>query len=191
MINCSLTPNFAKKTIKKINFVQPLKVTIIYKNERFLINFLPFMLYNILKQLKKTSLFILIFSAIVFACRKEKPNDVKTGYIDITININLAQYNELTQPGGWIYLAGNYPSKGIIVYRRNLDEFMAYERQCTYDPNGTCKLLHIESNNIMAVDTVCGSKFILTDGSVVNPPASKPLMPYKTTFNDPYLRITN
>lgn len=144
-----------------------------------------------IKKIKKTIVFIAIFSVIIVACRKEKPNDIKTGYIDITININLAQYNELTQPGGWIYLAGNYPSKGIIVYRRNLDEFMAYERQCTYDPNGSCKLLYVESNNIIATDSVCGSQFILTDGSVVHPPATQPLMSYKTSFNDPYLRITN
>ncbi|NBW83641.1 hypothetical protein EBR21_18000, partial [bacterium] len=58
--------------------------------------------------------------------------------VDITIDIQLPSYSDLQGVGGWTYLNGG--SKGIIVYRKGIDEFVAFDRHSPADVNGSCPL---------------------------------------------------
>lgn len=133
---------------------------------------------------------LLITSLFVFftGCKKDGGSP-ECGYVNYSIYTSEPQFLALNAISGFIYIGGG--CKGIIVYRRNQDEFLAYERACTFDADNSCPGVTVEGNNINAVDTCCGSKFQLFDGNVTNGPASRPLQQYRTSFDGSVLQISN
>ena len=109
--------------------------------------------------------------------------------VDIYIYPNLPSYIALNTIGGWIYISGG--SRGIIVYRKTLDTFVALDRNCSFDPSEDCATVEVDPSNIFATDTCCGSQFLLLDGQVTNAPAVFPLKQYNTYFDGNLLHIYN
>ncbi|MBP6389815.1 MAG: hypothetical protein KA175_13250 [Flavobacteriales bacterium] len=134
---------------------------------------------------------LLLVLAVFFllACRKEEQGGVPLTTVDFQINVNNPAYIDIAVPGGWLYLTGG--SLGIIVYRKTMDEFVAMDRHCTYQPTELCKV-HVDDSEVIARDTTCcGSAFLLLDGSVTEGPAALGLKRYNTNFNGTTLRIFN
>ncbi|MGB1039730.1 MAG: Rieske (2Fe-2S) protein [Flavobacteriales bacterium] len=123
------------------------------------------------------SLFLLL---LIFNCKKD---DARAFYppVDTYINITLVQYNSLAAPGGWAYVNGGL--KGIIVYRRGTDEFIAFDRNCTHNEDNSCGKASVASDNITIECSCDGSTYNIFDGSVTNGPATFPLKGYNTSFN--------
>ena len=109
--------------------------------------------------------------------------------MNIYIYTTDAEFADLNAVAGWIYLTGG--AKGIVVYRLSQDEFMAYDRNCTYQPSESDAIIEVDQTGIAAVDNSCGSRFLLTDGSILEGPASDILKRYQTTFDGNLLRIYN
>jgi len=134
---------------------------------------------------------ILIITAIalVAACKKSK-DTIPGVVIDEYINISLTQYIALQTPLNYIYYdrAGN---KGLIIYRRSQTDFTILERTCTFDPSSGTAQVEVLPDNITCVDSTCGSKFNINDGSIMNTPASQPLQQYPYTFDGTTLHIYN
>lgn len=109
----------------------------------------------------------LVFSLAV-ACKKNNNNPVPIVPTDITIDINLPSYNALTGVSGWTYVNGG--SKGIIVFRRATDEFIAFDRHSPADPEGTCvrPLTPDVDNFLTLVDSCNNATFSLYDGSAIS-----------------------
>ncbi len=127
----------------------------------------------------KSILFSFVLVFILSTCTKDQdviPNIV----VDVTINIHQPAYVNLTPVGGWVYVNGGL--KGIVVYKKGPDEYAAYERNCPYQPSNKCAVI-VESSNIIAIDSCCGSRFQLTDGIVIKGPASRGLKQYTSTYN--------
>jgi hypothetical protein len=129
--------------------------------------------------LKKLFIVLVLLSAFL-ACRKNDgliPNVSVNEYIDL----NLPSYSNLNAVNNWIY----YPAgaMGLIIFRKSTTEFVAYERACTFDPNTTSAVVYMLPNGIDARDSICGSKFFIFDGSIMNGPASRPLQQYRCTYN--------
>jgi len=134
-------------------------------------------------------IFLLIFTA---SCRDDEDQRVPRIQTDITLNLNLPEYNDLLNPGGWIYLTGG--SRGIIVYRVNNDEFSAFDRHCTFNVPDACRVFVDENSGLTAKDTLCcGSVFEIITGNVVEGPAQFQLQTFRTQFNQntDLLRIFN
>ncbi len=132
---------------------------------------------------------LLLASASLFGCKRERPGGVPLTQVDIAINVNNPAYVDLAVPGGWLYLTGG--SLGIIVYRRSPDEFVAMDRHCPYRPEELCRVF-VDDSEVIARDTLCcGSAFLITDGSVTQGPAALSLQRYNTSFNGTTLRIYN
>jgi nitrite reductase/ring-hydroxylating ferredoxin subunit len=112
-------------------------------------------------------------------------------YVRVNLELYLSdpQFNMLNAVGGWVYVNGG--SKGIIVYRKSNDEFTALDRHCTYQPDNACSRVSVDASQITAVDTCCGSKFLITDGSILNGPANVPLQLYQTSFDGVKVSIYN
>lgn len=138
---------------------------------------------------------VLFFSLVFFvggyttSCKKDTRDVVPYVYVNIYIYTTDPEFVNLNAVGGWVYITGG--SRGIVVYRNSIDEFMAYDRHCTYEPSNSCARIEVEQSNITAVDSCCGSKFILTDGSVINEPASIPLNQYQAKLEGNTLHIFN
>ncbi|MFA5546630.1 MAG: hypothetical protein WDA14_13350 [Sphaerochaetaceae bacterium] len=141
-------------------------------------------------------LFVLLL-LIQPGCRKEEinPNDPKA-YINIEIYPNSTFYQELNTVGGWMYLTALPPSRGIIVYRYNLSEFLAYDRMPPNEPNnccvdGNCTRLIVGDYFPFAYDECNEISYLLLNGSIMEGEGKFPLIQYNTTYNGQQLRIFN
>lgn len=138
--------------------------------------------------------FILSFISILLIsskCHKNQNDIIPNIPFDITIDLNLPSYNELTGVGGWAYVNGG--SRGIIVYRRSIDEFIAFDRHSPADPAGTCFLpLFPDATNFLVLKDTCNNAtFSLYDGSPMTN-SEYGLRQYATQFNGSnLLRIYN
>ena len=136
--------------------------------------------------------FFLLLTSIVFACKKDNLHPVPSIPFNINININLPSYSGLQNIGGYAYV-NNIGSKGVVVYRRSIDEFVAYDRQSTVDGGLDCGPVEIDEENSLLVNDVCGtSQYSLFDGSVVTGPAEFGLRGYLTIYDGAFtLNISN
>jgi Rieske Fe-S protein len=143
---------------------------------------------------KKYSVFtFLFFSGLGLfclpSCKKEK-QAVPNVAVDIRMYSADPSFLPLNPVGGWVYVNGG--NRGILVYRKSLTDFAAFDRTCTYNPANANEVVKVDpSNNVIAVDANCGSKFVMTDGSVSQGPATLPLKYYNTTFDGQVLHIFN
>jgi len=112
-------------------------------------------------------LFIVVMGActLLTACHKDDNHPVPSVSFDMTIDINLPSYNALTGVGGYAFVNGG--SRGIIVYRRAIDDFVAFDRHSPADPEGKCPqpLTPDSSNFLELLDTCNQARFSLYDGS--------------------------
>ena len=135
--------------------------------------------------------FILVFLFLSFFACDEKQNPVPNVYVDFEVNLNDPQFNTVIIPGNYIYLTGGV--NGIILYHTVDDQYKAFDRTCTYDPE--CGKVYVSEDQLKAVDTVCcGSVFsLLVDGIVEQGPAEFPLKQYQCIYNSNahILRIKN
>ena len=130
-------------------------------------------------------------TAILFisflSCKKDN-NAIPNVYTDVYLYTTDPAFSPLNATSGYTYIAGG--SKGILIFRKSQTEFMAYDRHCPYkvaDGN----VVTIDASGLLAVDGVCGSKFLLTDGSPNQGPAVNSLKLYQTSFDGTVLHIFN
>lgn len=139
--------------------------------------------------MRKNWFFILTLPLLFLTCKNDDNANIPLVSVNYYIHTNDPAYIEVAAPGGWMYLNGG--SRGIILYRVSNDLFRAFDRHCTFNPTSTCALVSVETNNITGFDDCCGSKFLITDGSVTQGPANLPLKEYQTTFDGSILHIYN
>ena len=135
---------------------------------------------------------IILISTLIFlfsGCRKKENGIVPYAYVNVIFYANDPQLVQLNAVGNYIYYPAGY--KGIIIYRRSINEFVAYERACTYDAEISCDGVTVMSDNFTLRDSCCGSKFMIYDGSISQGPATHALVQYATFYDGTILRITN
>lgn len=109
---------------------------------------------------------VLLFASV--ACKKNKTHPVPNIPFDIVIDLTLPTYSDLQGVGGYAYV-NNVGSKGVIVYRRGVDDFVAFDRHSPADVDGSCATpLHPDTDNFLQLNDDCnGAKFSLYDGSPI------------------------
>lgn len=132
---------------------------------------------------------LILLLSVVYSCNKDPKERVPNVYVNFMIDIGVGQYTELQLIGGWIYVTGGY--RGIILYRNTLEEIVALDRTSTYKPETMGIQIIVETNNLVAADTVNGMKYLLMDGSVIEGPLNTPLKRYRTTFSGNSLHVYN
>jgi nitrite reductase/ring-hydroxylating ferredoxin subunit len=144
----------------------------------------------ILEVLKKAVLLICFLSLVfVFSCKKDDTQYVPNVYVNFQLDPNSTMYLGLNQIGGWIYVTGGV--KGIIIYREEQDKFKAYDRACPYDYDVSGAIIEAEPSGLTLIDSLCGSRYIITDGSVLNGPAQKGMKAYRTSYDGRTLYVFN
>lgn len=111
-------------------------------------------------------LFLLVIG-VVAACTKNDQHPVPSIPFDISIDLSLPSYSSLMGVSGWAYVNGG--SRGIIVYRRGVNDFVAFDRHSPADPNGgtpCAQPLVPDDNNFLQLNDTCNNAtFSLYDGS--------------------------
>ena len=138
-----------------------------------------------------TAIAMLLFLSIVESCKKEEDSQVPFVAVDITLNLSLPDNAPLLNPGGWVQITGG--SRGIIVYRKSLAEFAAFDRHCTFEAEKGCAITVDTASNVTAIDNqCCKSVFSILDGFPQSGSAQRQLREYNTSFNESnILRIYN
>ena len=121
------------------------------------------------------------------SCKKDN-NDIPEVYVDIYLYTTDPAFAPLNATSGFAYASGG--SKGILIFRKSQNEFMAYDRHCTYKvPDGN--YVTVDASGLLAVDANCNSKFLITDGSPNSGPSVNSLKQYQTAFDGTVLHIFN
>lgn len=136
---------------------------------------------------KYSTLFILAILLLPgTACKKNTKacNGVPVVAVNFQIDLTLPAYNPLIVNGGYMTVSGGYSNNGIIVYHYTPNQFNAFDCTCPYDGNGNSKaFLAIDKSGLSASCPVCGSSFLLADGSVSKGPATCPMKRYTTAYD--------
>jgi nitrite reductase/ring-hydroxylating ferredoxin subunit len=133
------------------------------------------------------SLFVIVF--LFFSCKKQNKNPIPETYVSFYLNISSTIYLNLASVGGWENITGGY--KGIVIYRKSSEEFVAFERACPHDWEIDSAYVSVNSSGLILQCKSCGSEFLILDGSVVKDPATLPLKQYKADFDGQMLHVYN
>ena len=94
----------------------------------------------------------------------------------------------LVNVGGYEYFTGGV--NGIVVYRFDMQTFLAYDRACPHDWQRGGRVEVVQSAYLS--DSLCGSMFTILDGMPLSGPAETPLRMYQTFMPDEFtLRVFN
>ena len=144
---------------------------------------------NFSRTFYKIQTLLLVTFLLLFSNCKKNDDPVPYVYVNFYVTLSSPQFSSLTSVGGWVYVTGGY--KGIVIYRNSIDEFCAFDRACPYKPSIDNERIDVETNGLTTIDSTCGSRFLLVDGSVVNGPATVSLLRYKTYFSGTTIQVTN
>ncbi len=154
---------------------------------------------------KYLGIFLLAALPVVLpGCKKNAPvnPNIPKVNINLTLDPNSTLFLELNSVGGWIYLdevPGMYippPSRGVLVYRQNVDEFLAYERQPPNNPDQCCNAQQqctrlVFDPPFFVLDTCSDTRYNLLDGNIFEGEGIYPLIRYNAYYDGGTLYISN
>jgi nitrite reductase/ring-hydroxylating ferredoxin subunit len=124
------------------------------------------------------------------SCKKEEqPTEIPYVLVNFSLNPNSTEYYNLNSVNGWETVTGGY--NGILIFRKTIEEFAAYERACPYDPLKPGAQVKVDASGITCYCPVCGSKYILVDGTPYEGPSRYTLKPYSAVYDGTMLYISN
>ena len=159
---------------------------------------------------KNIAILTFLFAAAFCGCEKYPVNpNYPNAVIDITIYPNSIHEQELNTVSGFKYYTSDpmSTSRGLIVFRKSWDEFLAYDRlppnypnACT-DAQGNTTRLVVESPFVVdkcnnAYYNILNGELIVDESHDMVPTFSTnttvfPLIQYNTTFDGYQLRVYN
>ena len=142
-----------------------------------------------LKYITNPLALFLLLSTVFLGCDDTFVEDgIPQVYVEEIINLDNFQFNALNNLGGTVYINGGV--RGIIVYRKNLTEYTAFERNCTFQPMSDCATVSVDESSLFLLDSCCSSTFDF-GGFPTGGPADIPLRIYNTYVNGRLLTITS
>lgn len=135
-------------------------------------------------------LILILLLAIFVRC-----DDNESPFPNVYVNATIYLSNLSLGIGEHDYVEG-YGVGGLIIYQKDLNEYLAFDAACSYEALASCKVHDgTDFTNILECPC-CGSKFWMTgadqEGWVYYGPAKTPLKQYSCSFDFANtLRITN
>ena len=130
-----------------------------------------------------------IFLLIIVSCSQDLVDDPIPfqPFSDIVINLSLPEYVNLSTDGGYVYMNSG-GVRGIILYRKTSSTYLAFERNCSFQPTDACAT--VDADILFMKDACCGSTFNY-NGDPTGGLAWRPLQQYKTSLSGNTLTITD
>jgi len=145
------------------------------------------MLFFLYKKILLANLALLFL--ILNACQGDNQEDVPFRTVNIDINLSSPDFIALNGVGGFVYISGGV--KGIFVSRKSFDEYVAFDRNCTFNAQDGCVVSADSSGFFLEDRACCGSRFSFDQGNSINGPATRTLRIYRTFITGTTLSITN
>lgn len=138
--------------------------------------------------MKRTLAALFFLFLIVAGCNEDNRPLIPYVYVNRQLYPNSSM--DYIPIGGYKYLADE-GYRGILIYRLLYEEFVVYERCCPYDPEKTGTRITVDPSNLTCTDSICMSKFVITDGSPISGPSPYALMQYRWNYDGEVLYIYN
>ncbi|KAA9325039.1 QcrA and Rieske domain-containing protein [Adhaeribacter soli] len=135
--------------------------------------------------------FLLLLVPFLAACSKDseqRPQYLPEVIVNEQINLTNQQYNSLQRDYGFVSIPGGI--RGIIIVRHSANRYLAFERNCTYQPYDSCATVKVDQSSLFLSDPCCGSRFDF-EGGIISGPAAYPLKQYATSLSGNMLYISN
>jgi len=140
----------------------------------------------------------LLASGLLAACNSNTDTTTTIPLVPVNVQLDLLdqQNKALRFDNGIVAIPpgsanGQGGLKGIYVVRQNATTYLAFERNCTYQPLNSCATVSLDrSSRLFFRDSCCTSQFNL-QGLVTAGPATRSLRQYATSLNGSLLTITN
>lgn len=116
-------------------------------------------------------------------------NIFRPTFSEVQLNLSLPANSSLQFTSGHKLIDEGV--KGIILYRKNATTILAFERNCSYQPNNACAVVEVHRSTLFMTDLCCGSTFRWEDGTPTGGPAWRPLQQYHTSLNGSILTVTD
>ena len=132
---------------------------------------------------------ILVLNLMFLSSCTDSDDYIQNVYVNIEVPVNQPEYSDLDAIGNSVFITGGV--KGIIIYHANVNDYRAFDRNCSFEPSRQCA--YIDSiNSTIASCNCCSSKFLIDQNGITsNGPALLPLKEYYTSFSGGILRINN
>lgn len=142
--------------------------------------------------MRATLFFLLVTFNILSGCKTTRNHPVQPPPFQIEVNLTLPSYSGLQGISGYAYVSGGV--KGIVIYRKSQNEFVAFDRMATTEDAAECETgIVINPDNFLVLDDPCSdTQYSLFDGSIVNGDVEWGLRGYIVQFDGSNtLRILN
>lgn len=113
---------------------------------------------------------------------------IPTALVNELVDLTSVQAAPLRFNNGYIYL--NAGVRGIVVVRQSAQQYLAFERNCPYQPYNSCAKVSMDRSGFFMADSCCSSRFDL-QGLPTSGPATLALRRYSTSLNGNLLYITS
>lgn len=142
-----------------------------------------------MKRIFRLGLCALAMAVLLVSCNGFEHETIPNVSVNFTIYPDNVNYYNLNYIGGYEYFTGGVA--GIIVYRIDMNTFVAYDRACPHDWEDPAAWLEVDESGLMIIDKHCGSRFNILDGSIIDGPTRYNLKYYHTSYDGRRLRIYN
>jgi hypothetical protein len=145
----------------------------------------------ITRSLKKYQFFLFVL-AMLLSCQPQLNDDQipLVPFEPIVLNVALPSYSTLQSIGGYKELSSG-GTRGIILYRLNTATILAFERNCSFQPQDACATVNVHPSGLFMNDACCGSTFRFDNGNPSGGAAWRPLVQYNTSLIGNTLTITD
>lgn len=109
---------------------------------------------------------------------------------DFVVNLLAPEYQSLAVNGGFKEI-NSIGVRGVIVYRLDASNFLAFERNCSFRPNDACATVNVHSSSLYMIDPCCNSTFNFSNGAPASGLATLPLRQYAADLVGTQLTITD
>ena len=136
-----------------------------------------------------------ILCGIIFGlgcCKSDLVDDPipVTNFPDYVVNLSAPEFATLLVDGGYKEV-NSIGVRGVIIYRKDAANYLAFERNCSYHPNDACATVNVHSSKLYMSDPCCGSTFSFETGNPTGGAAWRPLRLYQTELTGGTLTITS
>lgn len=126
---------------------------------------------------------------ILISCSKDNEDRIPNMYVNYQITL---QEFAIKSSNGLLLVnkANNTGVAGLIIYKKPNNEYVAFDRCSSVNPQQQCAVVP-DDPNLTATDPCSGAKFSMYDGSPVKAPATRGLKEYSVIITNFTLAVTN
>jgi nitrite reductase/ring-hydroxylating ferredoxin subunit len=123
---------------------------------------------------------------LMLSCSRDDSTRVPDVYVNFQVTI---QEFQIRNTNG-VLLVNNQGVAGLIIYKRADNNYVAYDRCSTVEPEKRCAVTP-DDPSLTATDPCSGAKFSLYDGNPVKAPATRALKQYSLFIQGQQIFVTN